>query len=180
MKNTIFEYLGWKDYDQKKGHPTILCELGAMNGIRLTSFEEYIAEGGFDKICSEMIDWYSVDDEDEVPLSKNDIKRLFNARIYGGGHQKWCDSITQTNLSPKDVLKLRRKGKMAKEMKNIRKPHPFYLRFDADATLISTLICEGNPEIIKIECADMPYDVHETFSKVRNRCVSVFCGIVVG
>jgi len=182
LKNTIFHYLGWRDYDQKKGHPTILYELGERNGVFLTAFKEYIDD--FDNICEEMLKWYSVETEEgnepdeEYLLTKNDIKKLFNSRIYGGGHYEWVNEITHTNLTPEKLLKLQEKGKVPKDMKNINNYHPFYKRFDDDAKLISKLICEANPEIIKTECDGYPDDTKEKFSKVRNRCMSVFCGIV--
>lgn len=176
IKNTIFHYLGWLDFDQRKGHPTILYEVAKKNGLRLGSYEDYIKDGGFEMICNEMIAWYSVDDE--YPLTKSDIKDLFNKTIYGGGHAKWCDHITHANISDLDRQRLERKGKNPKEMRNKHNPHQFYKRFARDTEMITKIICDANTELRQKICDGMPDDTHLPFSKCRNKLMSQFCGIL--
>jgi hypothetical protein len=176
IKNTIFHYLGWRDYDQRKGHPTILHEVAKRNGVRLGAYEDYIKEGGFEAVCAEMIEWYSV--EGETPLEEGDIKDLFNKTIYGGGHPKWCDYITHENLSAKDRAKLIRKGKQPKEMRHKNEPHPFYARFLKDTKLITQLVWENNAELRAKVCVGMADDSDQPFSHIRNTLMSQFCGII--
>ena len=83
IKHTLFYYLGWKDIDQVKGHPTIICEVGRLNNIIFEGIKFYI--NNFDKICNELIDYYSI--EGGTPLNKDDVKYVFNMTIYGGSFQ---------------------------------------------------------------------------------------------
>jgi len=123
-----------------------------------------------------MIEWYSV--EGETPLTEGDIKELFNKTIYGGGHLKWCDYITHENLSQKEIMKMLRKGKQPKEMRNKSKPHPFYLRFLKDTQQITQLVWNANEELRQKICAGMPDDSDQEFSRCRNKLMSQFCGIL--
>jgi hypothetical protein len=176
IKNTIFHYQGWIDYDQRKGHPTILFEVASRNGVRLPAYENYIKEGGFETISRDLIEWYSADDEN--PLTEGDIKELFNRTIYGGGHHYWCKYITHENLPQKEKLKLLRKGKQPKEMKNKDNEHPFYTRFLNDTKTITKLVWDANQELRNKVCAGMPDDSDQPFSEVRNTLMSQFCGIL--
>jgi hypothetical protein len=195
IKNTIFHYLGWRDYDQRKGHPTILCELGRRNHIKLEAYSEYIKEGAFEVICEEMIDYYSYEprkSEEELAeltdeqlktynssrLTESNIKDLFNKTIYGGGHPKWCDEITHTNLKPAIMLKLARKGKLPIELKNKNTPFPFWNKFYEDTKLITGIIWSNNIALRQIVCKGMIDDSNEPFSKCRNKLMSHFCGIL--
>lgn len=144
--------------------------------MRLGAYEDYIKEGGFESISAEMIAWYSVDGE--TPLSEDDIKELFNKTLYGGGHPKWCDYITHENLTEKDRLKMLRKGKEPKEMRNKNTPHPFYDRFLKDTQMITKIIWEANVELRNKICAGMPDDSNQSFSRCRNKLMSQFCGIL--
>jgi hypothetical protein len=140
IKNTIFTYLGWRDYDQKKGHPTILLELGLRNKLSMKAYEKYIEK--FDDICDELIEYYSV--EGETPIGKGDVKELFNLTIYGGGHSKWAKVITQEGLDENELLKLKRRGKKPIAMKNIKNPHEFYTEFLNETKNITDKIWSNN------------------------------------
>ena len=175
IKNTIFHYLGWRDYDQKKGHPTILAEVGIKLGSRLLSYEEYIAD--FAGWCEQLIPYYSV--EGETPLSQGDIKDLFNKTIYGGGHSNWVKAITWEGLSENELRKLEIKGKKPKEMRNKTQPHPLYERFLNDTKFITRRVYDANPKLVERLCKDLPDDSNDPkFSKRRNRVMSYFCGIL--
>lgn len=175
IKNTIFHYLGWRDYDQRKGHPTILAEVGIKLGSRLVSYEEYIAN--FAGWCEELIPYYSV--EGETPLSQGDIKDLFNKTIYGGGHSNWVKSITWEGLDAKELTKLEIKGKKPKEMRNKTTPHSLYERFLNDTKFITRRIYDANPKLVERLCKDLPDDSNDPkFSRRRNRVMSYFCGIL--
>jgi len=176
IKNTIFQFQSWRDYDQRKGHPTIIYEIAKRNGLTLDTYHDYIKDGGFETVCGEMIQWYSV--EGEEPLTASDIKELFNKTIYGGGHAKWCDFITHENLDAKDREKLLRKGKKPKEMRNKNFYHPFYERFALETRFVTKKIWDANTELRNSVCAGMPDDSHLPFSRMRNKLMSQFCGIL--
>jgi len=90
IKNTIFHYQGWVDYDMIKGHASILLAMAKHTKFTggLPAVQDYVSN--FDKIAAEMIDYYSVkgDTEEETRmnrLTEDDIKDLHNLTIYGGG-----------------------------------------------------------------------------------------------
>jgi len=177
IKNTIFAYLGWRDYDQRKGHPTILAEVARRNGNSLVAYEEYIAEGSFDALCEVLIPYYSVEG-DENPLSQSDIKDLFNSTIYGGGHAGWVKGITWEGMSADDIAKKEIRGKKAKEMRNKKTPHEFYERFLADTKFITRRIYDANPALIARVRGNLPDDSDQPFSYLRNKVIHYFCGVL--
>lgn len=179
IKNTIFKYLGWKDYDQKKGHPTILLEIGTLNKLSMKAYDKYIEK--FDEICDELIDYYSV--EGQTPITKGDVKDLFNITIYGGGHSKWTKNITHEGLTEKELLKLRRRGKKPTQMKNTTVPHEFYNEFLKDTKAITDKIWVNNDALRELVCKEkdgtpMVDDSMNSFSRIRNKLMSQFCGII--
>jgi hypothetical protein len=179
IKNTVYSYLGWKDYDQKKGHPTILLEVGLRNNLVMKAYEKYIDE--FDEICNTLIEYYSVDGEN--PITKSDVKDLFNITIYGGGHSKWVKNVTHNGLNEDELLKLKQKGKNPTMMKNINSPHEFYIEFLNETKSITDKIWCNNDELKNIVCIDkdgnpMVDDSMNRFSFIRNKLISQFCGII--
>lgn len=94
IKNTIFAYQGWVDYDMVKGHPTWLKEMGRLTNITggLPYIDRFINE--FDNgLAQKMADYNTVDSN--TPVTTNDIKDLHNRTIYGGGHKSWVDKLRE-------------------------------------------------------------------------------------
>ena len=174
IKNTIFFYQGWVDYDMVKGHATLLCCLGEKLKITggLPAIKNYI--DNFDTIADEMVDYYSVlgDTEEETAsnrLTKADIKELHNLTIYGGGENTWKKRIEEGN--PK-------KGLAPKPVANKPK-HPKYKAFKDEITRIIDLVYESNPEIVERVCIDPPSPKPplQLWEK-KSRTMSYFCGIM--
>ena len=176
IKNTIFTFQGWVDYDQVKGHPTILYEVAMKGGHRLPAYENYLKEGGFEEWCSELIPYYSADGEE--PLTPKDIKDLVNKTIYGGGHRGWCKEITHDGLPEHELEKLAQKGKEPREMKNQDHPHPLYQRLLKDTVMITHILYVSNPDLVAKIRGNLEDDTANDFSKLRNRFVSYYCGII--
>lgn len=91
IKNTIFHYQGWLDYDMIKGHPSILLSVAKNSHLTggLPAIERFVNH--FDDICEELIQHYSLDKNNL--LVKDDIKFLHNRTIYGGGHKQFVEDI---------------------------------------------------------------------------------------
>jgi len=176
IKNTIFTFQGWVDYDQVKGHPTILYEVAMKGGHRLPAYENYLREGGFEEWCNELIPYYSADGEE--PLTPKDIKDLVNKTIYGGGHRGWCKEITHDGLPDHELEKLAQKGKEPREMKNQDRPHPLYQRLLKDTVMITHMLYVSNPDLVAKIRGNLEDDTANDFSKLRNRFVSYYCGII--
>lgn len=167
IKNTIFKFLGWVDYDMVKGHPTILSEIYKNIGKgKLHVIDEYIQN--FDAIAEEMIEFHSVKYEDDERrtrrnrLTKGDIKYLFNLTIYGGGMETWEKNMLDGVKSdfPKDI-------------RNV--PHPFYTRFRNEIQEIINAVYYANDEFSKIILKDCG-DIDEW--KKKGKVMSYFCGVI--
>jgi len=173
VKNTLYHYQGWRDYDQVKGHPTLLFAVAKKNGKRLPAYEDYLKEGRFAEIVAELSAFYTADPEN--PLSKKDIKWLFNKTIYGGGFKEWIKDI-QTGKK-KDHLGKVVEIRPPKEVQNADKKHPIYEAFHRDTQSVISLVFENNADIAGKVCADIP-DTEANLWKRRNRVMSYFCGIL--
>ena len=179
IKNTIYKYQNWIDIDQRKGHMTILSELGEKNGEDMKAYRDVI--NNFDGVCDTLIKYHSV--EEEEPLEKGDIKWLFNKTIYGGGFSAWAKDIEQgkkRNLEGKDV-EIRR----PKALRNTTLPHPYYSAFYNKTKNIIDLVYINNENLQNILCKDIPLPSNEesaeystTLWSRKNRVMSYFCGVI--
>lgn len=157
LKNTIFAYQGWVDYDQVKGHVTILFELARRNGKQLPAYGEFLSD--FDKIAKDLIAFYSAD----VPLTKRDIKWLFNKTIYGGGIAEWLKAIQAGDPLNNDPPKTLR----------TTETHPFYQKFFLETQSLISIVYESNDELQ----AKVSGDEQDLWRR-KNRVMSYFCGII--
>lgn len=179
IKNTIYKYQNWIDIDQRKGHMTILSELGEKNGEDMKAYKDVI--NNFDGVCDTLIKYHSV--EEEEPLEKGDIKWLFNKTIYGGGFGAWAKDIEQgkkRNLEGKDV-EIRR----PKALRNTTQPHPYYSAFYNKTKSIIDLVYINNENLQDILCKDIPLPSNEELAEYstilwsrKNRVMSYFCGVI--
>jgi len=174
IKNTIFHYEGWVDYDMVKGHPTLLLCMGKRLKITggLPAIENYITN--FDTIAEEMVDYYSVEGADEKEtkanrLTKGDIKELHNLTIYGGGETTWTKSIEKGEA---------KKGKVPRPVAEKPK-HPKYEEFKNEISRIIDLVYESNPDLVSKVCFDppAPKPPMKLWEK-KSRTMSYFCGIM--
>ena len=173
IKNTLFKYQGESDYDQVKGHPTILFEIAKRNGRILAAYEDYLKPNRFDAIVAELSDFYSGDAE--APLTKKDIKWLFNKTIYGGGFNEWIKDIKSGKKKNQDgrIVEVR----PAREVKNEGVLHSLYQAFYNDTQSIISLVYESNQALVDVVCAEIP-NTDENQWKRKNRAMSYFCGII--
>ena len=173
IKNTLYHYAGWIDFDQVKGHITILYELATRNGKPLPSYEDYLKEGRFDEIVKQLSEFYSGDPEN--PLTKKDIKWLFNKTIYGGGIKEWIKEIQNGKF--KDVNGKIVEVRSPKEIQNGNVKHSIYERFYNETKSIINLVYESNDDLVVVVCDDIP-NTEENLWKRKNRTMSYFCGII--
>ena len=167
IKDTLYDHGGFVDYDQVKGHATILYALACVEGIDLPGYGDYLTH--FEDVAREMIEYYSTD----VPLTISHIKDLFNATIYGGGHDGWIKAL-QTGC------KVDKKGRLVERhtpmvLKNTDVPHDRYCRFKLDTDQLIQRIYASNPELQELVCSTLPDDDKHHWKR-RNRVMSYFCG----
>ena len=174
VKNTIFKFGNWADFDQVKGHATILAELGTKNDMNLPSYNRYITE--FDDIVDEMIKYYSPAEGNK--LTRSHVKTLFNLTIYGGGHKKWLESViagTETKMN--GIIISEAENGVAVDPKI--KPNPFYQEFKRETDILMTKIYEANEELQDIVCVGEGYeDKERDIYKRKNRVMSYYCQVI--
>lgn len=162
IKNTIFHYQGWVDYDMVKGHSSLLLNMAKHTKLTdgLSFVERYVNE--FDNgLADELIQYYSV--EGEPPLTKEDIKDLHNRTIYGGGHAKWVEKIEKGNA---------KKGQLPKPCNHT--PHDKYTEFHTDIQRVINLVYESNPALVTKVCGTGDLELWQK----KNRTMSYYCGIL--
>lgn len=192
LKHTLFSYLGMKDVDMVKGHPSLILNLGRLNKEKFPFISEYVANP--EKQFAEMTEYYG-----DV-LADHQKKWLFNLMIYGGGHSTWVKDLTDP---PEKDLK---KGYTAVVLEN-NVPRPFELAFKKECDKIKELIYKNNPDLVEliskedktkiknksknpdanewwgnediVDCDEKNDDPEKVSDwKIKNRCVSYFLQIL--
>jgi hypothetical protein len=84
VKHTVFKSMGYKDIDMVGSHASIAVSLCELNNIPCEYIKEYLTNR--DKIVSHLCEVYNPKDG---PLTKTNIKFLFNIILYGGNFDTW-------------------------------------------------------------------------------------------
>jgi hypothetical protein len=158
IKHTLFQYMGYKDLDQKKSHPNIALMIGSANNERFTYIKGYILEyKRFEKI---IIDHFSVktgnaEEDEKNRLGEDEVKSLFNITLYGGGFKAWVEKTENGDkarcIAPKLI---REDSKRFKDYEKSTNPDhakfklpSCYLGFKQDCERLKTLIIKHNPAL---------------------------------
>ena len=167
MKDTLFHHGGFVDYDQVKGHATLLYDWAFQEGIVLDAYHEYLTR--FEDMVQELSVYYSTD----VALTRSHIKDLFNRTIYGGGHKAWVDDIQAGRKRSMDGTVVELRSPIF--LQNIDVPHDTYCRFKKETDMLIQKIYSSNPDIQDMVCKSIP-DLEKNTWKRRNRVMSYVCG----
>ena len=150
IKHTLFHYLDWVDIDMVKGHPSILYSIAKNNGIELPTMKMYLDNP--DSILKQLIDFYSCENK----LTTNDVKGIFNIKIYGGNHNTWIEAM----------------GKEGKEI-STNSIHPIEAAYDDEIKTIINIVYLNNKAIADIIKGDETNEY-----KIKNKVMSYFCGTI--
>jgi hypothetical protein len=169
IKNTMYSFMGWIDYDMVAGHPTLLCEVAKITNKTggLPAVQEYISNR--DATIQQLIDYYSVVGEDEEETKKyriteDEMKDLFNLTIYGGGHSTWTLQLAEGD---------EKKGKYPKPIAN-KPPHPKWEAYKNEINSVIELVYANNQKLVEKVCDGE----NMTEWKRKSRTMSYFCGIL--
>ena len=83
MRNTLYHYQGWKDFDFTASHPTIMSILAKKLDIVTPRLDEWIDDK--EPIIKLLSDHHSV--KGHPRLKKDHIKKMICMVLYGGGIQ---------------------------------------------------------------------------------------------
>ena len=148
IRNTIYFYQGWIDYDFEASHPTILSQLGVKLRIPTPRLDEWVRDKK--PIVKKLSDHHSV--QGEPPLQKDHIKKLVCATLYGGGLETWALGSKQPNGTRKGGIIGGKPEKNELPMKcrnydNYTKGHTWWLELRAEVKKISKKLIDANPQI---------------------------------
>jgi len=148
IRNTIYEYMGWVDYDFVSSHPTILSQLALKIRVLTPRLNEWVKDKK--TIVKFLSDHHSVDGE--PPLEKEHIKKLVCATPYGGGLETWACGIKQPDGTRKGGIIDGKPEKNEMPMKcknyeNCKKGHVWYKELKQEISKISKKLIGANPKI---------------------------------
>jgi len=199
IKHTLFKYENWIDIDIKKSYPSIIVEVGKLNGYKFQAISEYI--NNFEKVCDDFREYYSPEIENDY------IKNLFNNSIFGGKFNYWILCLkngkvfkynvstdrtfkdktneyvssqnTFTNLDlEEEYIKIPEFKKIILKRENI---HPFYKKYMEEFNIFFNNMLENNEELINL-CIDFLINknkkVNLTSSKIKHYVLHNYFGII--
>ena len=148
IRNTIYHYQGWIDYDFVASHPTILSQLAVKLRIPTPRLDEWVKDKK--PIVKKLSDHHSVDGE--PPLQKDHIKKLVCSALYGGGLETWACGEKQADGSRKGGIINGKPDKnempmMCKNYEDWTKGHTWYKGLKQEVKKISQKLLCANPEI---------------------------------
>jgi hypothetical protein len=149
IRNTIYAYYGWTDYDFVASHPTILTQLGIRLRVKTPCLNEWVDDKT--KIVKMLSEHHSV--KGEPPLQKDHIKRLVNGALYGGGLECWAlgDMGDDGKRKNNGILGGKpEKNEMPMACQNYEdwtKGHTWYIAMKKEVKLIMSRIIKNTPAI---------------------------------
>lgn len=148
IRNTIYHYQGWVDYDFVASHPTILACLGVKLRIATPHIDAWVKDKK--PIIKLLSDHHSV--EGSPPLQKDHIKKLINAALYGGGLDTWALGSRQKDGTRKGGIIDGNPSKNEMPMKvknyqNLYKGHEWYKGLKEEIKKLTTKLVDANPDL---------------------------------
>ena len=175
MRNTLYHYQGWKDFDFVASHPTALSIIAKKLNILTPRLDEWIEDK--EPIINKLSKHHSV--EGCPPLQKDHIKKMICMTLYGGGIIRWAEEIrsgdVKKNEAPMKVQKVADGLDSLKDWREIRAnhTHPYFNELKAECKVINECLWKNNPEFRKLVC-----DKSKTESEKKNQFTSYYLGVI--
>ena len=134
FKDSLFSFGGWIDFDQVKGHPTIMRWVAQRMGVACPYIDLYLDNFSF--VASKIIEYMGGGDWEE-----SDIKDLYNITLYGGSWRTWIKMKTEPD--PKKPWKT---PKATREISARFPELEYYWPFVEEVRTITDRLYEANPE----------------------------------
>ena len=146
IRNTIYAYYGWVDYDFVASHPSVLASIAVKLRIKTPCIDAYVKDKKpFVKMLS---DHHSV--AGEPPLQKDHIKKLINASLYGGGLQGWATGGETEQFEAGIIKGNPKKNEMPMKVKNYEnyeQGHCWWKKFKQEIKAITDKLITANKEL---------------------------------
>jgi hypothetical protein len=160
IKNTMFHFNSYIDYDFVASHPTLETQISKKFRRATPRLDEWVANK--DPIIASLSAHHSV--EGELALDKDNIKKLINATLYGGGIDRWKRDTEfgdpVKNILPKCVQNTR-KGK----------EHTWWAEFKKECDAFKEWVWANNSELAERVC-----DPADELWGRKNTLVSYYLG----
>lgn len=175
MRNTLYHYQGWKDFDFTASHPTIMSILAKKLDIVTPRIDEWIEDK--EPIIKMLSEHHSV--EGSPPLQKDHIKKMICMTLYGGGIKTWATDIRAgnpyKNESKMKVQKVADGLDSFKDWREIRAEHthPYFNELKAECKVINERLWKNNREFRELVC-----DKSKDESSQKNQFTSYYLGVI--
>jgi len=148
IRNTIYHYQSYIDYDFVASHPTILSCIAVKLRISTPNIDAWVANKK--PIIKLLSDHHSV--AGQPPLQKDQIKKLINSALYGGGLECWAMGGKDLNGNRKGGVITGNPAKnempmQCKNWDNWTMGHSWYKAFKAEVKKITETLIGANPLI---------------------------------
>ena len=143
IRNTIYAYNSWVDYDFVASHPSVLSAIAVKMRIKTPKINEYVRDKR--PIVKMLSDHHSV--AGEPPLQKDHIKKLINASLYGGGLTGWATGGEKEDFDAGILKGNASKNEMPMKVKNYAKydeGHTWWKAFKQEIKTITKKLIGAN------------------------------------
>ena len=192
FRQTIFEYMGYKEIDIVKAYPTVMYEVAKKNGIILENIRYYIDH--FDELVDDVVSYYEsygidlerIENVLGKKSSKSDkLKGFFICIANGGTYNDWfygggnLVKISSFGNYLKNNCMYKNRGIIKKTdgfNGEIPPPHPFFVKCIQDFTIFTKYVVDNNYEIMKIVNTACPL---LTTNMKENAVYQIFCSTII-
>ena len=188
FRQTIFEYMGYKEIDIVKAYATLMYEVAKKNGIILENIKYYIDH--FDELVDDIFSYYEsygIDLERREKrlgiksIKSYKLKGFFIFIINGGTYNKWfyggnLVKLTNFGSQSKDNCIFKSSGIAEGFNGEIPPPHPFFIKLIQDYTIFTKYVVDNNYEIMKIINTSCPL---LTSNMKENAVYQLFCSTII-
>ena len=175
MRNTLYHYQGWKDFDFVASHPTIMSIIAKKLDIVTPRLDEWIDDK--EPIIKLLSDHHSV--KGHPALQKDHIKKMICMVLYGGGIQRWAKDVRAGNVykneAPMEVQRVADGLDNFRDWREIRAEHthPYFNELKAECKIINERLWKHNREFRELVC-----DPTKDESGQKNQFTSYYLGVI--
>ena len=173
IRNTLYHYQGWVDYDFVASHPTVLSQLALKLRIRTPKLDAWCKDKK--PIIKMLSDHHSV--AGCPPLEKIHIKKLICASLYGGGLQGWATGGEGEDYDAGITKGNPAKNEMPMSVRNVadyNEGHSWWKGLKEEIKKINNKLIDANPELVELIA---PTSLGLPAWKRQNKTISYILGV---
>ena len=170
IRNTLYYYQGWKDFDFVASHPSIMSLLAKKLYIPTPRIDEWIEDK--QPIVNMLSEHHSV--IGHPALKKDHIKTLVCMALYGGGIARWGKDIRdgdpRKNQTP---MVVRNVGDNLDKKNAWRDSHKWFKELKQECKMICEKLWNNNREFINLVCDKTRDEIGQ-----KNQFISYYLGVI--